>query len=210
MKKQAKIFGLAIAAGLMISIGGTVYMMCCSKGTVTANLIGAFMFAVGLFFVCVWKFNLFTGKIGYVVEDNQMWKSLLQIWIGNLAGALAAGYALRQTRMIKGIEEVLANVCTGKIEDEWYSSLILGVFCGMLMFLAVDTFKTAESGVIKTVAVILPIAVFIVAGFNHCIADMFYISAANMWSWKAVLYILIVTCGNAIGSVIIALFKKLR
>ncbi|MBO4500628.1 MAG: formate/nitrite transporter family protein, partial [Clostridia bacterium] len=84
MVKQAKIFVQAIAAGLMISIGGTVYMICPNK------LLGAFMFALGLFMVCVWKFNLFTGKIGYVVEDKTMWKSLAQIWVGNLCGALLA------------------------------------------------------------------------------------------------------------------------
>lgn len=210
LKKQAKIFILAIAAGIMISIGGSVYMMCCSKESVIATIIGAFMFSVGLFFVCSWKFNLFTGKIGYVVEDREMWKSLLQIWLGNLAGTLIAGYGIRQTKVLSSIQNVLINACNAKINDEWYSSLILGIFCGMLMFLAVDTFKTADNAVIKVVAVILPIAVFIVSGFNHCVADMFYISAANMWSLKALLYVVIVTLGNAIGSIIIAVFKKMK
>lgn len=204
MAKQAKVFLQAIAAGIMIGIGGTVYMICSSK------LLGAFMFAVGLFMVCVWKFNLFTGKIGYVIEDKNMWKILPQIWVGNLCGAALAGYGLRATRMIDKMSEAVTAAVEGKINDSWYSTLILGIFCGMLMFLAVDTFKNAESGMIKTVAVILPIAVFIVAGFNHCIADMYYISAANMWSWKALVYVLIVTAGNCIGSIIIALFKKFR
>lgn len=204
MLKQAKTFVQAIAAGLMISIGGTVYMICPNK------LLGAFMFAVGLFMVCVWKFNLFTGKIGYVVEDKSTWKNLAQIWIGNLCGALLAGYGIRATRMLDKMSEAVTASVEAKLGDAWYSTFILAIFCGMLMFLAVDTFKTVESGFMKTVAVILPIAVFIVAGFNHCIADMYYISAANMWSLDALVYVLIVTAGNAVGSVIIAFFKKFR
>ncbi|MBO4584085.1 MAG: formate/nitrite transporter family protein [Clostridia bacterium] len=204
MVKQAKIFVQAIAAGLMISIGGTVYMICPNK------LLGAFMFALGLFMVCVWKFNLFTGKIGYVVEDKTTWASLAQIWIGNLCGALLAGYGIRATRMLDKMTEAVTASVEAKLGDAWYSTFVLAIFCGMLMFLAVDTFKTVESGFMKTIAVILPIAVFIVAGFNHCIADMYYISAANMWSLKAVGYVLLVTAGNAVGSVIIALFKKFR
>ena len=204
MVKQAKIFVQAIAAGLMISIGGTVYMICPNK------LLGAFMFALGLFMVCVWKFNLFTGKIGYVVEDKTTWASLAQIWIGNLCGALLAGYGIRATRMLDKMTEAVTASVEAKLGDAWYSTFILAIFCGMLMFLAVDTFKTVESGFMKTIAVILPIAVFIVAGFNHCIADMYYISAANMWSLQAVGYVLLVTAGNAVGSVIIALFKKFR
>ena len=204
MVKQAKIFVQAIAAGLMISIGGTVYMICPNK------LLGAFMFALGLFMVCVWKFNLFTGKIGYVVEDKTTWASLAQIWIGNLCGALLAGYGIRATRMLDKMTEAVTASVEAKLGDAWSSTFVLAIFCGMLMFLAVDTFKTVESGFMKTIAVILPIAVFIVAGFNHCIADMYYISAANMWSLKAVGYVLLVTAGNAVGSVIIALFKKFR
>ena len=112
--------------------------------------------------------------------------------------------------MLDKMSEAVTASVEAKIGDAWYSTFILAVFCGMLMFLAVDTFKTVDSGFMKTVAVILPIAVFIVAGFNHCIADMYYISAANAWSLDAAVYVLIVTAGNAVGSVIIAFFKKFR
>jgi len=204
MIKQLKIFVQAIAAGVMIAIGGTVYMICESK------LLGAFLFAVGLYMVCMWKFNLFTGKVGYVVEDKKMWCSLAQIWLGNLCGVAAVGYAMRATRMYAKMSASVTAAVEGKINDSLFSAFILGIFCGMLMFLAVDTFKNTDSGALKAVAVILPIAVFIIAGFNHCIADMFYISAANMWSLKALVYILVVTVGNTVGSVIIGLFKKFR
>lgn len=204
MLKQAKIFIQSVAAGVMIAIGGTVYMICANR------LLGAFMFAVGLYMVCMWKFNLFTGKVGYVVEDGQMWKSLVQIWLGNLCGVAAVGYAMRATRMSEKLCASAVPAVEGKLADSLVSAFILGIFCGMLMYLAVDTFKSTDSGALKAVAVILPVAVFIVAGFNHCIADMFYISAANMWSLKALVYILVVTAGNTVGSVIIALFKKFR
>jgi len=139
-----------------------------------------------------------------------MWCSLAQIWLGNLCGVAAVGYAMRATRMYAKMSASVTAAVEGKINDSLFSAFILGIFCGMLMFLAVDTFKNTDSGALKAVAVILPIAVFIIAGFNHCIADMFYISAANMWSLKALVYILVVTVGNTVGSVIIGLFKKFR
>ena len=54
------------------------------------------------------------------------------------------------------------------------------------------------------------VIVFILCGFEHCVANMFYFSAANMWSGKALLYMLVMTLGNACGGVIIPLCRMAK
>ena len=57
-------------------------------------------------------------------------------------------------------------------------------------------------------AIVLGITVFILASFEHCVANMFYFSIANMWTWKTVLYVLVMIAGNSVGSILLALGIK--
>ena len=75
------------------------------------------------------------------------------------------------------------------------------------MFTAVDLFKKLyDMG--KYVAVFMCVTVFIVAGFEHCVANMFYYSVGNMWNWNSALSIYIMIIGNSVGSILIALGNK--
>ena len=64
MKDNLKILVKAILAGVMISIGGTIYLALDNK------MLGAFLFSIGLFSICAYGFNLYTGKIGYVIDNK--------------------------------------------------------------------------------------------------------------------------------------------
>ena len=64
MKDNFKILVRAILAGCMISIGGTIFLVCESK------LLGAFLFSLGLYSICAFGLNLYTGKIGYVIDNK--------------------------------------------------------------------------------------------------------------------------------------------
>ena len=75
------------------------------------------------------------------------------------------------------------------------------------MYLAVDMYKKVE-GFGRYVGIFMGITVFILAGFEHCVANMFYFSAANLWSWKTVLYVLVMVLGNSVGSILLALGNK--
>jgi formate/nitrite transporter FocA (FNT family) len=66
------------------------------------------------------------------------------------------------------------------------------------MFLAVDGYKKTKSWLF----VILPVMVFILCGFEHCVANMFYFCAADCWSTKTVLYVLVMILGNGVGAII--------
>lgn len=199
MRNYLQTFALAVLAGIAIGIGGIVYLSLDNK---TA---GALMFTVGLYTICIHGLNLYTGKAGYLVNQSPAYLlNLAVIWFGNLAGTALAAFAARETR-ISGISKAAAAVCETKLQDGMPSLFLLGIFCGFLMFIAVDGYKTTQNPVI----LFMGVGTFILCGFEHCIADMFYFSAARAWSGQAVLAILVITLGNTAGGILIPLVKKL-
>ncbi|MBR5485879.1 MAG: formate/nitrite transporter family protein [Oscillospiraceae bacterium] len=189
-------FVYSVLAGACIGIGGTVFLSLDNK------VLGALFFAAGLFTICTFGFNLYTGKVGYVLENDlsyTLW--VASIWVGNLVGTSLVGYSVRMTR-IAGIAEKAAAMCETKLNDNLMSIFILAIFCNILMFIAVDGFKNNQHELGKYLGIFLGVAVFILCGFEHCIANMFYFSVADMWSVKTVVYLLVMTLGNAVGGIL--------
>ena len=198
MNRYLHAFVLAVLAGIAIGIGGTVYLSMDNK---TA---GALMFTVGLYTICIHGLNLYTGKVGYAPNQPAAYLlDLLVIWAGNLAGTGMAALGVRQTR-ISGIADKAAALCEVKLQDSMASLFLLAGFFGFLMFIAVDGYKQSGSPVI----LFLGVGAFILCGFEHCIADMFYFSVAGMWPGRAVAAVLVITLGNSVGGILIPLAKK--
>lgn len=188
--------------GFMIGIGGAVYLSCDNK------YVGSFLFGTGLFVILTFGFNLFTGKVGYAVENKPSYIiDLIVIWLGNLVGTAAMGGMLLCTR-ISGIGEKAADICNVKFADNLLSIFILAFFCGMLMFIAADGFKKIENPVGKMLAVFLPVMAFILSGYEHCIANMFYFTVAQVWSLNTLGYLMVMTLGNAFGGMFIPFVRK--
>ena len=202
MRDNLKILVRAVLAGVMISIGGTIFLTCESK------LLGAFLFSIGLYAICAFGLNLYTGKIGYVIDNKPKYLiELLVTLIGNLIGTIGCGYLLFLTRGGEKLRSAASNICEVKLNDNLLSIFILAVFCGIIMYLAVDLFKRlTDFG--KYMGIFMGITVFILAGFEHCVANMYYFSAANMWEWKTILYVLVMILGNSVGSILLALGMK--
>lgn len=202
MKRFLDILLRAILTGFAIGIGGAVYLSCDNK------YVGAFLFGTGLFVILCFGFNLFTGKVGYAVENKPAYIiDLLVIWLGNLIGTSAMGAMLLFTR-ISGIGGKAAEMCAVKLSDGVVSILILSFFCGMLMFIAADGFKTVENPVGKVLMIFLPVMVFILSGYEHCVANMFYFTIGGAWSAKAFGYLLLMSLGNAVGGMFIPFVRK--
>lgn len=202
MKRYIDIFLRAVITGFAIGIGGIVYLSCDNK------YVGSFLFGTGLFVILTFGLSLFTGKVGYAVENKPAYLiDLAVIWLGNLAGTVITGLLILCTR-ISGIGEKAAAICDAKFNDDLLSIFILAFFCGMLMFIAADGFKNIENQFGKIMAIFLPVMVFILSGFEHCIANMFYFTAAQAWSLKALGYLMIMTLGNAAGGMFIPLIRK--
>lgn len=206
--KKDSFFGLmikAVLSGLMIGVGGTVYLSCDNK------YIGGFLFSFGLFTIIQYGFNLYTGKVGYIPERKPAYIiDVLLIFLGNGIGTGLAAFLLRFTRIWNGIHEKAEVIFDGKMSDSIASKFILGIFCGLLMYLAVENARNCrekQNDTSMVFGVALPVMVFIFSGFNHSVADFFYMFVSHVTPDR-LLYLVIVMLGNAVGGMLIPICKK--
>ena len=194
----------SIIAGVMIGIGGTVYL------SVENKVVGSVLFAIGLFAIVVYGFNLYTGKIGYLVTNFNFKyiKELVITLVGNFIGTFFVGFILRYTRIYSLISEKAKALVDIKLDDNIISILILSFFCGILMYFAVNSYKELKD-VGRYIAVFLGVIVFILCGFEHCVANMYYFSVSSSWCLNGFLYLLIMILGNSLGGMLIPLCDKI-
>ena len=198
-----KWFVRGILAGICISMGGVVFIQTTVACGPDFKWVGACLFAIGLFTVIHFGFNLYTGKIGYVLDNDREYLVLVAMGLlGNLVGCLFIGYAFQF--------DMAETMCQAKLDaldfgDLYtvFNTLMKGVMCGMLMFIAVDFYRTRKSYIATFVAV----PVFVMAGFEHSIADMYYFTSAMMWNVDSIIFILLIIIGNAIGGLMIPAYK---
>ena len=185
---------------ILFAIGGTVFL------SIENKVIGASLFSIGLFGVLIYNLNLYTGKIGYLITNFNLKyvKELAITIIGNFIGACSVGFILRYTRIYDNIYSKALILANTKLNDNLLSIFILSIFCGLLMYFAVNGFKK-QTDFGKYLVVYLGVAVFILCGFEHCIANMYYFSVADIWSLKTLWYTGIMVLGNSVGSFIIPL-----
>lgn len=203
MKDSVKTFILAILAGISIGIGGCAYLLCESK------LVGAFVFPVGITLVIMFGMCLYTGMIGYLFENKSVYiLKLLLAFVGNFVGTWIVAGLLGLTRIGNKLRMAADAVVGIKSEDGFLSLMILGIFCGLLVFTGVDIFKknSDKKDSTSVIALFVCIAAFIIAGFEHCVADMFYYLAAEKLT-EGIVPILAVALGNSLGGLLIPVCK---
>lgn len=187
---------LSILAGVMIGIGGVVYLS-------IGGVIGALLFSVGLLTIVTFKFHLFTGKAGLLPTNEITITDLIRIWIGNFIGTWIVAIGLYATPVGLKCFDAARPIIETRINNGSFANLILGIFCGLLMYIAVTGYaKTAN-----VLFIIMPVATFILCGFNHCVADMFYTHIACIHI-KEYYTLLPTTLGNIIGCCIIPLINE--
>ncbi len=191
-------FVLSVAAGLFIGIGGTVFLSCDNR------VVGAILFSVALLSICYLGLFLFTGKIGYIAvqHDKQSVVSVIVTLIGNILGTLTAG--LLTGYMKPAVIETARGLCENKLLLAPMQVVVAGVFCGILMYTAVELFKTNNT----PVGIFFCVPVFILAGFEHSIADMYYFFTARMFTGEVLVFLLLVVFGNTIGGMLVPWLKK--
>ena len=178
----------SILAGLLISLAGIVYLNCPDK------IVGSLLFSLGLISVILLEANLFTGKIGYVNSKRSILDSLL-ILVFNLVTATIVGLVYRCG------SDATASIADSKLSifsEAWWLTGLKSIGCGAAIYLAVEGYKKSKS----LIPVILGVMTFILAGWNHCIADCFYMAAGSS-GVLAIPYLLVVIVGNSIGSLLI-------
>lgn len=189
MKKIAAGFVKSILAGLAVSLGGYVFLSCENK------YVGSVLFSVGLLTVVYLGLNLYTGRIGYIFSQNceERIDTLFSL-PGNVLGCLCAG-------LLKPPVGQVESLVASKLTKPLSGVLIDGILCGILIFICVDIFKRKQN----PIAILFCVPAFILCGFEHSVADAFYIANARAFSLESLWFLLVVAAGNAVGGVLIPL-----
>ena len=155
----------SLCAGLMIGCGAFAY-------TMTGGVVGAFLFAFGLFGVLYGNWALYTGYAGsFAWCDRKDWGRLFYILAGNWAGVMAMTLlvAVSSEATIAQANDVVSKIVADRTSSEWWSVLIRAIGTGFIMEIAVRYGREA-----KYMTLLLGVPVFIVCGLPHCVADIFY------------------------------------
>lgn len=174
-------------SGVMIAIGGYAFLGCENR------VVGAILFTVGLITITLFGFDLYTGRIGYfpVQSRTERLQTLLSL-PGNAVGCLLAGLARKPAGAVQAL-------CEARLAKDFSTLLADGIFCGILIFICVEIYKTRGT----VLGILICIPTFILCGFEHSVADIFYFVNARIFSWQAVGVVLAVALGNALGALLI-------
>ena len=228
----AKCFVSAMLAGAFIGFGGMYF--CTFLGDTTMafgvqRLVGGLCFCLGLCLVLCCGAELFTGNVLMVCAKASKKISLAGllrnwgiVWVGNLAGslvALAIIYMSNLQAMNGGaVGEAFVSVAAGKVALEPVTLFFKAVLCNILVCLAVWIGFSSKTTADKGLGILLPISAFVACGFEHCVANMFFlpmglllntvagIGAAGAITAGGVAYNLVLaTLGNIVGGLVVGL-----
>lgn len=205
MNKYLEILISSILSGILIGIGATIYLMVLPIN----KIVGSLFFGFGLFAIIQFELFLFTGKVGFVLDHKPKYLlDLLVGIIGNFIGIISFCLLMKLTRCQGTLVEQSINLVELKQNDSWYSILFLSIFCGMMIYLAVQGHKKTPYGIGKAIMCFLGVSIFILCGFEHCIANAAYYTYAGVINWKVIGYFVLMILGNSVGSILLdGLFK---
>lgn len=189
---------LAFLAGAFIALGADLFTVVTTDsglGYGTTRLVGGVAFSLGLILVVIGGAELFTGNNLIVmawasrkISSRMLLRNWTLVYIGNFAGALAtAGLVYVSHQWTFDNYQVGQNallIANRKVNVGFPQAIALGMFCNSLVCLAVWLSYSARSNVDKAVAIVFPITAFVASGFEHSIANMYFIPAACFSSTK--------------------------
>lgn len=180
----------AVYAGFMIGIGGMVYL------SVENKVVGSLLFSFGLLTIVTQGFFLYTGKIGFVKSVKEL-PGMAVIIGGNYVGTWIASFLASMAHLNISTVELAGR----KMENSVSNVFFLSVLCGIMMYLAIDNYNKSKN----MVFIIAPVMIFILSGFEHSVANMFYFHLAGAYSPRAFAYLFVMAAGNGIGAKIFSL-----
>lgn len=188
MKEIVDVLRSSVLAGVCIGIAGFGYL-------VTRDIIGSVLFAFGLLTVVGYKLKLYTGTAGFIQKGEV--GTLLLILLGNIFGCLLVSLMARTSPF--EIQASAQLVLEGRLAIGPLRGGALAIGCGFIMTTAV-TF--ARQG--NNLPLLFGVPLFIVCGFPHCVADVFYYLTVPFSFWaehlgEILLFYVSIVIGNFIG-----------
>lgn len=179
---------LGIVAGMFIALAGNASTVA-SIGAPTpglARMLSGVLFGTGLIMVLLAGAELFTGNclISMAVFEKKvkvisMLRNWVIVYIGNLIGGLIYSFLMSYTNQMDFDKAKLGanaiNVAVGKCNLDFLGAFILGIFCNVLVCVAVWVSYSSKDVVGKIVAMFFPIWIFVASGYEHCVANMYFI-----------------------------------
>ena len=188
MNQKLELVGKSVGAALLIALGDFALLK-------LGNPIGPVIFAFGLLGVCYMGQNLFTGKCGFLIEDKIKLLDLFAILAVNLLAGFFIGviFSLIDTQVATA---AVAKAASWEISMPFF---IKSILCGVIMYIAVLTYRKGTP-----LGIIFGVPLFIFCGFQHCIANVITMGAAQTFSWSLIICIL----GNFVGSLLMWLLSR--
>jgi formate transporter len=193
-------FVLGVLAGAFIALGA-IFSTTVGAGSQVvafgvARLLVGLAFSLGLILVIVGGAELFTGNAlivmawaGHKVSTRRLARNWLLVYCGNLVGSMAtAVVAFVSGQYLFGAGSVGQNALAiggAKTSLDPVQAVALGVLCNALVCLAVWLSFSARTTADRILAIIPPIAAFVAAGFEHSVANMYFIPEALLIKWYA-------------------------
>ncbi len=185
---------LGILAGAFIGLGALYFVLVKSDASfsfATGQVLGGLSFSLGLLLVVVAGAELFTGNnlLAMAWADKKITTSeLLNNWLvvcgANFIGAIGLAvlvFLSGHTELNQGaIAEQYLKIAEAKCSLPFWTAFFRGVLCNVLVCMAVWMALAGRSVIDKTVAIIFPISAFVAAGFEHSIANMYFIPLAML------------------------------
>jgi formate transporter len=182
-------FVLAILAGVFIALGAEFYTLVTHDSGLAFglnSLIGGLVFCLGLILVVIAGAELFTGNtlivMGFIegrVRARQLLKGWSIVYVGNFVGSLAMVLLIYYTAqwgfhgaMVGGKALLIANA---KVNMSFLEAFMRGILCNVLVCLAIWLAFSGRSTTDKILAVVFPITAFVASGFEHCVANMYFV-----------------------------------
>ena len=152
---------------------------------------------MALLTICMKGYSLYTGRVGYLPLSHTKsdLASLFAGLLGNFIATLVCGILVAVA--LPNLHTAAEGIASAKLGQTAIETLIRGCFCGVLMYAAVSIFKENKS----SLGILFCVPTFILAGFEHSIADMFYLALGYSFTLKSLLFILLVIAGNSIGAI---------
>lgn len=188
---------LAMLAGAFIGLGALFFTLVRSDATLgfaAAQVLGGVVFSLGLILVVVAGAELFTGNnllamawAGRRISTGELLRNWVVVALGNLAGA--AGLALLVVLAGHGdlnngaVGETYLRIATAKVDLPFWTAFFRGVLCNVLVCMAVWMSIAGRSVTDKVLAIVFPISAFVAAGFEHSVANMYFIPVAMLLQW---------------------------
>lgn len=225
----SKVLTLSIMAGAFLALGGCLSLYLGSgvpdiatNNPAIAKILSAVAFPVGLFLIVMFGGELFTGNNAILipgvaqgkVNPTRMLLNWGLVWAGNFIGALIFTYFLVIKAGLVDSEPystAIQNIATAKVQLPLLQIFLRGIGANWCVCLAVWLALGLDSFGQKTLAIWIPITTFVALGFEHCIANMFFIpcgmmAGANITIYQLFRNLLSSTLGNITGGALLVGF----